>query len=189
MSPDLNRIEVTSAQDVWDWLEIHHADSQSYLLVTWKASCPEKYVSRDLVLDALLAYGWIDGRRYALDENRTMQLICQRQQQKWTASYRARIEALTAKGLLQPSGLRRVAEAQEKGTWLVNEDVDQLICPDDLKHALMTHHAYDWWQAAAPSYRRNILRWLGSAKQPQTRDKRIEEIKTASMAGKKIKNM
>lgn len=128
MSPDLNRIEVTSAQDLWDWLEIHHADSQSYLLVTWKASCPEKYVSR-------------------------------------------------------------VAEAQEKGTWLVNEDVDQLICPDDLMQVLMTHHAYDWWQASAPSYRRNILRWLGSAKQPQTRDKRIEQIKTASMAGEKMKNM
>lgn len=189
MLPELERIEVTSSQALWDWLDVHHEDMHSYLLVTWKASCPEKYVSRDQVLDALLAYGWIDGRRYALDEARTMQLICQRQQQKWTASYRSRIEALTTKGVMKPSGQRRVDEAKEKGTWLVNEDVDQLICPDDLTKELMRHHAFDWWQAAAPSYRRNILRWLGSAKQQQTRDKRLDQITSACKAGEKIKNM
>ena len=41
----------------------------------------DKYVSRDEVLDALLAYGWVDGRRYALDEHQTMQLVCKRKQQ------------------------------------------------------------------------------------------------------------
>ena len=41
----------------------------------------DKYVSSDEVLDALLAYGWVDGRRYALDEHQTMQLVCKRKQQ------------------------------------------------------------------------------------------------------------
>ena len=189
MSANLTRIEVTKSQDLWDWLAHHHADTDSYLLVTWKAAHRDKYLSRDEVLDALLAYGWVDGRRYALDEARTMQLICQRQQQKWTASYRERIAALMAAGLMKPSGLARVAHAKEKGTWLINEDVDQLICPDDLQQALSTHNAYEWWQSAAPSYRRNILRWLGSAKQQATRERRLDKITNACKAGEKIKNM
>ena len=73
-------------------------------------------MSREEVLDALLAYGWIDGRRYALDENQTMQLVCKRKQQKWTQSYRQRIEQLTANGLMKPSGLKSVEQLNQMAT-------------------------------------------------------------------------
>jgi hypothetical protein len=34
-----------------------------------------KYTTRGQVLDALIAYGWIDGRSLKLDDDRTMQLL------------------------------------------------------------------------------------------------------------------
>ena len=189
MVHDLKRVEVSGSAALWDWLSANHQSGESYLLVTWKTSNQDKYVSRDEVLDALLAYGWIDGRRYALDEARTMQLIGPRKQQKWTKSYRDRVERLTVKGMMQPSGTRAVNEAKARGTWLANRDVDALICPPDLFQALQSQRAAEWWDSAAPSYKRNVLRWLSLAKRQETRDKRCAEIAQACSAGIKIKNL
>ena len=60
--PDLEQVEVTSQAALWAWLETHHSQDASVLLVTWKKAAGETYVGRDAVLDALIAYGWIDGR-------------------------------------------------------------------------------------------------------------------------------
>ena len=185
----MKQIQIESSTALIDWLCDNHQSDESYLLVTWKKSEIEKYVSRDEVLDALLAYGWIDGRRFALDEGRTMQLICKRKQQKWTKSYRDRVERLQANGQLHESGLAMIEAAKQNGTWLANQDVDELVCPDDLSHALSNHKGTEWWQNSAPSYQRNILRWLASAKRQETRQKRCDEIALACGKGKKIKNM
>lgn len=188
MTDTLDRVEIERADDLWAWLADHHQAEQSYLLVTWKKSEPQKYVSRDEVLDALLAYGWIDGRRYKLDDNRTMQLICQRKQQKWTKSYRDRIERLDQQGRLRAPGQAAVQMAKVNGTWLAEQDVDDLICPPDLQARLEAQKADGWWAQAAPSYRRNILRWLASAKKEQTRDKRCQMIADYCEKGQKIPN-
>ena len=81
MVDDLERVQIDTKKSLWEWLSTKHDSDKSYLLVTWKKSKKDKYVSRDEVLDALLAYGWVDGRRYALDEHQTMQLVCKRKQQ------------------------------------------------------------------------------------------------------------
>ena len=91
-SKNLTKIVISSKNELWEWLDENHSSEQSFLLVTWKKTNTAKYISRDAVLDALLAYGWIDGRRYALDKDRTMQLICKRKQQTWTQTYRNRVE-------------------------------------------------------------------------------------------------
>lgn len=185
----LEKIQVETEAELWRWLDQNHQSSLSYLLVTWKKADLARYVSREQVLDALLAYGWIDGRRYALDEARTMQLICQRQQQKWTKTYRDRVDRLILSGRLKPSGLAVVDAAKANGTWLSGQDIDTLELPEDLHGALSASSGLDWWAGAAPSYRRNVLRWLSTAKTEKTRQKRCHEIAHACGAGQKIKNL
>ena len=189
MIDTLERVEIDSEEALWEWLSIHYNRQESFLLVTWKKADKDRYVSRDQVLDALLSYGWIDGRRYALDEVKTMQLICQRQQQKWTKTYRERVEKLTKRGLMKPAGIAAVNEAKSKGTWMALQDVDNLEEPRDLLNALQHQNGLDWWSTTAPSYRRNILRWLSSAKKEETRHKRCQQIASACGVGQKIKNL
>ncbi len=57
------KLEVKSANELRDWLVKHHAQSESVWLVTWKKAAKAPYVSRDEVLDELIAFGWIDGIR------------------------------------------------------------------------------------------------------------------------------
>jgi uncharacterized protein YdeI (YjbR/CyaY-like superfamily) len=188
-SKNLTKIVISSKNELWEWLDENHSSEQSFLLVTWKKTNTAKYISRDAVLDALLAYGWIDGRRYALDKDRTMQLICKRKQQNWTQTYRNRVEKLLLDGKLQEAGLATMMLAQQNGTWLANQNVYNLETPDTLLDALDVEQGLAWWQSAALSYKRNVLRWLNLAKTDETRQKRINAIAKACRDGQKIKNL
>lgn len=186
---DTNRfqqVEARSETELWDWLATNHPQADSVWLVTWKAAHRDRYVSREAVLDALIAHGWIDGRRMRLDNDRTMQLIAPRKQQAWAQSYKARAARMEAEGRMHPAGRAAVRQGQQSGLWHVSDPVDALIDPDDLTRALEAAGALTWWQAAAPSYRRNILRWIAAAKQDGTRAKRIDVAAGHAARGEKV---
>jgi len=182
------RVEVESSGDLWEWLDRYHDRRESVWLVTWKAARRDRYVSRDEVLDALTAYGWIDGRRLILDDERTMQLISPRKQQTWAKSYKDRGARLESEGRMQPAGQAAIDEARQSSKWTESEPIDALHDPDELIVALDERKAKVWWQSAAPSYRRNILRWIATAKRPETRQTRIEKVADLASKGKKVPN-
>lgn len=180
---DLERVAIADAAALWDWLGANAAQDASVWLVTYKAEDADRYVSREAVLDALIAHGWIDGRRMKLDDRRTMQLIAPRRQQAWWESYKARAARLEAEGRMTEAGRRAIGAAKAAGLWDFFADVDALIDPEDLTAALARRvGAAAWWAAAAPSYRRNVLRWIKSAK---TRAKRVAQ--TADLAARREK--
>lgn len=185
--PALEQVEVKDVRSLWDWLETHHGQEASVLLLTYKAARREWYVSRDAVLDALIAYGWIDGRRYVVDADRTAQLIAPRGTQMWAQSYKDRAQALEAEGRMRPAGRAAVAAGRVSGVWDFMADVDRLEVPEDLAQALGGARAV--WDGLAPSYRRNVLRWIKLAKTAPTRAKRIAQAAQATADGVKIPQM
>ncbi|MEE4348637.1 MAG: YdeI/OmpD-associated family protein [Pacificimonas sp.] len=187
MDPDrFARIEVQTEAALWAWLADHHVQPDSVWLVTWKAQHRDFYVSREAVLDALIAHGWIDGRRMKLDEARTMQLISPRRQQAWAQSYKTRAARLEAEGRMHPAGRAAVERGQASGLWHASDPVDALNDPDELVEALEQAGALNWWRAAAPSYRRNILRWIAQAKRSGTRANRIATVTSHAARGQKV---
>ena len=178
-------IQIENKRQLWDWLEDNHSNPASVRLITWKAAHPAKYVGRDNFLDALIAYGWIDGRRFVVDDDRTAQLISPRKQQAWSQTYKDRVERLRADGLMHPAGEAAVQNGHASGLWDYFADVDALIVPDDLRQSV----DLDKWDALAPSYRRNVLRWIKVAKTDATRAKRIVAATDATAQGNKIPQM
>ena len=185
---DVDRVEVQSSAQWWAWLADHHADSSGVWLVTWKAAHRDRYVSRDEVLDALIAFGWIDGRRKKLDDDRTMQLVTPRKERAWARTYIERAERLEAEGRMQPSGRAVIAQAKASGRYLSLSEVDDLVEPEALLEALRTARAVSWWTSSAPSYRRNILRWIAKAKRTSTKARRIETVVEHCVRGQKVPN-
>ena len=181
------KVAVAGVDDLWRWLAEHHEREQSVWLVTWKKG-DDRHVSRDAVLDALVAHGWIDGIRRKLDDERTMQLVGRRRRQAWARSYKERAERLLAENRMHFAGLASLEEGRRSGRWNESDPVDDLVVPDDLRSAL---DAVDdtFFDAAAPSYRRNVLRWIAGAKREPTRAKRIAATVEASRAGRKMRNM
>lgn len=177
----LQRVQVTSPNELRKWFEENYAQPDSIWLVTFKKAVPDKYVSGQDVLDTVMAFGWIDGRRMKLDDERTMQLLSPRKTQHWSKTYKDRVARLMAEGKMHPAGMAAVDAAKANGMWDFLNDVDALIKPPDLLAALEAHPpSLENYEAFPDSAKRDILRWIKLAKRPQTRAKRIQ--KSAEMA-------
>lgn len=180
------QVEVRSAADLRAWLMEHHGQAESVWLVTWKKAPGAPYVSVGEVLDELIAFGWTDGLRRKREDGRTMQLISPRRQQAWALSYKRRAERLESEGRMHPAGHAAIAAAKAAGRWDETAEVDALVLPDDLALALAAHPgAEQFFAASAPSYRRNVLRWLHGAKRSETRRSRIARI--AQLSAQRVK--
>lgn len=185
----LERVGVASVSELHQWLQRNHTQSESVWLVTFKKVIPDKYVSKDEVLDELTAFGWIDGVRSQVDEVRTMQLVSPRKTRPWAKSYKLRATRLMATGKMHPSGLSEVEKAIANGGWDEMSEVDELIVPNDLSQALaLAGSATQNFEAFPESIRRNILRWISSAKKPETREKRIIETAMEAEFNRRVRS-
>lgn len=182
------QVEVTSADQLWSWLAANHDRDDGVWLVTWKKSVsPSRYVSRDEVLDALVAWAWIDGRRMARDDGRTMQLVTPRRASHWSDSYRRRALRLIDEQRMAAPGLASVAAARADGGWTALEDVDALVVPADLAAELArVPGARDGFDALPPSARRFALRWIHLARREDTRARRVEETARRAARGERV---
>lgn len=177
-SDNREKIHITSARELHEWLRDHHERTDSVWLVTFKKDSGARYVSMQEILDELVSFGWTDGIRQRVDDERTMQLISPRRTKPWAKSYKDRAEKLIRQGRMQPPGQRSVDEAKASGAWEEMADVDALVIPDDLRSALeQMPPALANFEGFPPSTRRNILRWIEQARTTPTRSRRIERIR------------
>ena len=182
------QVEIKSPAELREWLLINHTQKESIWLVTFKKEVPEKYVSVQEILDQLLCFGWIDGIRRKLDQERTMQLIAPRRAEHWSQTYKERFAKLEAAGLVHPSGYNAVEASKKAGLWNFMDDVDNLIVPKDLQEALSkSNKAKLFFEGINASSKRFVLRWIKLAKTAKTRASRIDQIVQLSLKGEKLK--
>ena len=183
------RVQVESVAELHCWLSKNHTSLEAVWLVTYRKSVPAKFVTTDQVLDELVAFGWIDGVRRKLDDERTMQLISPRRTKPWARTYKIRAERLISEGHMQQSGMASVQAARTSGAWDEMNDVDDLVVPGDLREALLAvPPALEVFDTFPPSVTRNILRWVASAKTPTTRAKRIAAAVEEARHGRRVKS-
>jgi uncharacterized protein YdeI (YjbR/CyaY-like superfamily) len=182
------QVEVKSSSELREWLLMNYTQKESIWLVTYKKEITEKYVSVQEVLDQLLCFGWIDGIRRKLDQERTMQLISPRKVEHWSQTYKLRFAKLEELGLIHQSGFNAVETSKKAGLWNFMDDVDNLIIPNDLQEALTKNNeAKLFFESINASSKRFVLRWIKLAKTDKTRVSRIEQIVQLSSKGEKLK--
>ncbi len=185
---NFDKVEITTSEELRNWLLKNHKSSKSFWLVTFKKSEYDKYVSRWDVLDELICFGWIDGIRRKLDDKKTMQLISPRKVEHWAKTYKERAARLIEDGKMHASGFKSIEESKSSGLWDFMEDVDHLIVPEDLSIALSKKNgALDFFNGINDSSKRFVLRWLKLAKTEKTRNSRINQLVELSAKGEKLK--
>lgn len=184
---NFEQVEIVSSDELRHWLEINHRQSESIWLVTYKKHKTGKYVSTSEVLDELLCFGWIDGVRRKLDDDRTMQLVGPRRMQHWAKTYKDRAAKLIVEGKMADAGFRSIDVSKENGMWTFMDDVDALIIPKDFQEQLDKHPpAVEGFGAIPDSVKRFTLRWIKLAKTDKTRKKRILQAAELAAEGKRI---
>jgi uncharacterized protein YdeI (YjbR/CyaY-like superfamily) len=179
-----DEVEVCSPDELATWLASNFDRAAGVWLLTHKKHVRDRHVSHEQVLDALVAFGWCDGRQLRIDDDRVLQQISPRRTQPWARSYKVRAERLMAEGRMHIAGLAVVERAKASGMWDAMNAVDDLVVPEDLAMALDDNPpARANFDGFPPSTRRNILRWITYAKKPETRSRRLDRVASDAAAG------
>lgn len=187
MKDDIATIYPQSQQEWRQWLIENHLLEQSVWVLGYKKATGKTSVSWSDVVDEALCFGWIDGMRKSLDEERFIQFVCKRKPKSgWSKINKEKIERLIADGLMTEAGFKSIEIAKQNGSWTLLDEVEELTVPNDLEVAFTSNPgAADFFFGLSKSVRKMMLQWVAFAKKPETRRNRINEI--ATLAAQKLK--
>ena len=140
-------------------------------------------------VDEALCFGWIDGVRKRVDETAYQIRFTPRQPgSTWSAVNIARAERLIADGRMQPAGLAAFARRLEEKSRVYSYEQDEAasLTAAEARAFRRDKAAWRYFEAAPPGYRKTVLHWIGSARRPATRERRLAKLIAACAAGKRL---
>ncbi len=176
-----------SRRDWRKWLEKNHQSKQAVWLVYYKSSTEIASVSWSEAVDEALCFGWIDSTKKTIDKERYMQYFSRRKPDStWSKINKEKVAKLIQNDLMTKAGFDGIETAKQNGTWLLMDDVEKLIIPEDLRIALNKNESsMEFFQSQSKSVKKAMLHWVVIAKRIEKRKKRIAEI--ARLAAKGIR--
>jgi uncharacterized protein YdeI (YjbR/CyaY-like superfamily) len=131
------------------WLAEHVDRSAGIWLKIAKKGSGVPSLTDDEAVDIGLCYGWISGKRKALDQVYYLQkYVPRRPRSRWSQVNVRKVEELLAAGRMRPRGLAEVEAAKADGRWdAAYESQREATVPPDLAAALaaspMASSAFD----------------------------------------------
>lgn len=176
--------DVQSRQQWRKWLEQHHDSENVVWLIFSKCHAGQTSLGYEDAIEEALCFGWVDSLVKRLDDNRYARKFTPRKaDSRWSTVNRRRYEALKERGLLAAPGLER-APTNRSGD-APRPSLSQV--PRYLEEALKGNaRAWRFFEQLAPSYRRNYIAWIDSAKREETKAKRLREAIGLLAAGQKL---
>ncbi len=177
---------VTSREEWRAWLLGNHDRSPGIWFVFYKRRTGKKTVTYDDAVEEALCFGWIDSTVRRLDDERYCQRFTPRKERStWSALNRKRVARLIKDGLMTEHGLRLVKVAKRTARWNPPELAVEMV-PEFEKALAGNKKAQEAFEALAPSYRKQYVGWIGVAKRPETKAKRVKESVALLAQGKKL---
>lgn len=160
------------------WLEAHHATETELLVGFYKVSSGQPSITWPESVDQALCFGWIDGLRKRVDDERyTIRFTPRKPASTWSAVNIKRVQELTQLGLMAPAGLKAFEARQENRSGIYSYEQRTAELPAEYEKALKANRAaWTFFQAQPASYRKAAMWWIVSAKQEATRLKRLEQL-------------
>jgi uncharacterized protein YdeI (YjbR/CyaY-like superfamily) len=176
-----------SADELRAWLAEHHASEDELLVGFWRVGSGRPSTTWAEAVDQALCYGWIDGVRRRVDDRRyTIRFTPRRRGSTWSNVNVANVERLLAAGLMAPAGIA-AWEARDPAKTGIYSAESPIPLSAEYEAALRERPgAWEFWERQAPSYRRMASHWVMSAKQEQTRQRRLARLVDDSAAGRRI---
>lgn len=168
-----------ASQAEWrEWLIRNHLSAPSVWLVFYKKKSEKHNMTWSGAVDEALCFGWVDGRRKPLDEEKFIQFFCQRKPgSTWSKINKEKVTVLTERQLMTPAGLTCIQIARENGSWNILDDVEALLMPPDLLLAFeLQTGTLEYYESLSNSVKKLILQWVKLCRTNKTRQQRITEI-------------
>lgn len=177
----MNETEIfypTSLTEWRRWLKKNHFSKQSVWLVFHTKSSAKPSILWSEAVDVALCFGWIDSKKIKIDNETTHQFFSKRKARStWSKINKEKVAKLIENGLMTQAGYTSIEIAKQNGSWIILDDVEELIIPNDLDNAFKQHkEAKEFFLGLSKTSKKMMLYWIVAAKRPETRQKRIDEI-------------
>lgn len=179
-APDEQTLILADVRAFRDWLRSNGGGSDGVWLVLAKKGTTEPtsltYVE---ALEEALCEGWIDGQKRSRDAATFVQRFTPRRRASiWSKRNVGIAERLVADGRMRPAGQAEIDRAKADGRWdAAYSGQASATVPDDLAAALAADPAAAaMFEQLNRTNRYAVLFRVETAKQPETRARRIEEL-------------
>ena len=186
----MKKIYIENKEDWRAWLEANHQVEKEIWLVFNKKETGLSSIPYGYAVEQALCFGWIDSIIKKLSETQYARKFTPRKEDcKWSILNINRVEKMIKAGLMTPHGMRLVEAAKLSGSWdqpVQKPKLDFQIQPEFLEALEKNPNAKETFDKLAPTYQKQYLTWIGIAKRPDTKEKRIKESIRLLIKGQKL---
>ena len=170
------------------WLAQHHATATELWIGFYKAGSAQRGITYKQALDEALCFGWIDGVRKRVDEDRFTQRFSPRTtKSNWSAVNIRRMGELETLGLLHPAGRRAFATRDTKRTGTYSYENRPKQFEGEYAQLLKANpKAWTFYEALPSSARRTCTWFVLSAVKEDTQRKRLDTLIKGLAEGRRM---
>jgi uncharacterized protein YdeI (YjbR/CyaY-like superfamily) len=166
-----------SSAEFREWLETNHDRVAELWLGFYNKRTDQQSISYRDALDQALCFGWIDGVRKSINETTYKQRFTPRKPKShWSAVNLSRAGELAKLGRMAAAGTKAFEQrAIDCGKYSYESRPEKLPLVYQ-RQFKANAAAWRFFRAQAPWYQRTSSFWVVSAKQEQTRQRRLETL-------------
>lgn len=169
------------------WLEANHDRVSELWLGMYNQRTNKKSITYREALDEALCFGWIDGVRKSIDETSYKQRFTPRKLKSyWSAVNINRMGELARLGRTAPSGLQAFERRSSDSGKYSFESRPKKLPLAYQKQFKAVPGAWEFFRSQAPWYQRTCSFWVVSAKQEETRQRRLATLIGDSRKGRRL---
>ena len=165
-----------SPSELRNWFEKYHETTQELWVGFYKTSSGKPSVTWPEAVDQALCFGWIDGVRKGIDDlSYIIRFTPRKPHSNWSSVNIKRVGELIKLGLMQPAGLKTFQERDQNksGLYSYEQRKNSQLDPAYENQLRANKKAWEFFQSRPPSYQQPAIWWVMSAKQEETRLKRL----------------
>jgi uncharacterized protein YdeI (YjbR/CyaY-like superfamily) len=178
----MNPVYFQGQNEFRKWLEKNHNTKSEIIVGYYKTGTGKPSLTWSQSVDQALCYGWIDGIRRSIDEERyCIRFTPRKPTSIWSNVNIKKVEELKKKRLMKEPGLRVYNNRKDSKSGIYSFEKEAAKLDDDSERLFKSNQiAWDFFMKQAPSYRKTKIYWIMSARQEATRISRLNKLVQAS---------
>ncbi|MCS1407367.1 MAG: hypothetical protein M2R45_00525 [Verrucomicrobia subdivision 3 bacterium] len=177
-----------TAKDFRQWLRKNGRKEQELWVGFYRKDTGKGGITYSEALDEALCFGWIDGVRRKVDDlSYTNRFTPRKPNSVWSEVNLARVEVLRRKKKMTKQGLKPWRERNpDKIMPRFATRPPTKLAPEFEKTLRANPKARAHFEQQPPGYRKQTTLWIMSAKLPETRQRRFDQLLAASQDDRRL---
>ncbi len=170
------------------WLEQHHERAQELLVGFYKTDSGKPSITWPESVDEALCFGWIDGIRKRIDEvSYSIRFTPRRRGSIWSSVNTKRVAVLMNESRMRPAGVKafEARDPNKTGIYSFERATASLSAAFENTFRANTK-AWSFFDAQPAGYKRVAVYFVISAKQEETRKRRLDRLIRDSADGVRL---